>query len=381
MVSNLPFKLIPEPEQTAQDWWTGRDASPGLWPLDPARRQVWEKRFAERKSSNSSDAPGVAASVASVTEHKAPTQPASVRSSVPPVNEPVSQSATRAEPPAPIKTAVAPSELEATEKVEQPSQAEKKEVVEPKAATAQEAPVPTPVVAPVFAESEERPPTLPAEVPANPEPAQAPATARPSSNTPAEIKSASTSDTPFNPTWSRKFLGAKAALIPSYDQLPPLSSLHPDSLLLQTSVNHLFFPISGPGGRLAVHPRKAKGRMPVGGRGYLSGGVEMAAFSVDPFGDRVAVAGEDGAVRVWLLSTEGFEGVGPEADSVLKGGFVFSFTDVQVTVSIASLRSPFTLLQRTCWSLLPTTSAKLTFDSGTWQLRKSSWLCLLMCKE
>lgn len=88
---------------------------------------------------------------------------------------------------------------------------------------------------------------------------------------------------PYNPTYSRKFLAAKSPLIPTYDQLPPLASLHPDSIILKCSRHLAFFPIQGPGGRLGVHPLSKKGRMPNGGQGYLSGGVEIADFAVEPF--------------------------------------------------------------------------------------------------
>ncbi|WVR05042.1 hypothetical protein IAU60_002054 [Kwoniella sp. DSM 27419] len=128
----------------------------------------------------------------------------------------------------------------------------------------------------------------------------------------------------FNPGWSRKFLAGKSPLIPSYDSVPSLSSLHQDSRVLKANATLAFFPIQGTGGRLLVHPLARKGRMPTGGRGYLSTGIEIVDFDVELARDdggasRVAVAGEDGVVRVWSIGIDGVEGVGPEPNQVLKG--------------------------------------------------------------
>lgn len=135
--------------------------------------------------------------------------------------------------------------------------------------------------------------------------------------------------TPFNPNYSRKFLAGKSPLNPTYDSVPLVSTLHPDSQLLKLSKHLMFFPIQGPGGRLAVHPLRKKGRMTTGGEGYLTCGSEIVDFAVDPFGDvdgngggaRIAVAGEDGNVRMWSVPNEGVHGTGQEAEMVLKGRF------------------------------------------------------------
>jgi hypothetical protein len=311
-----------ESVQTADEWWAGGDAAPASWTLDPARRHTWESRRAEKKT----------APAATVE-----TPPLGV-SSVPPTNDPSFIRAERVPLPAQVvssSTSTTPS-LPAVAQSDLPAPDAASSVVSPPAAKPAESPAPTPVAAAETAGSSRMQPTQPASeatpdsasllINKTSEPRSASSTQLPSTDLRTSTassgtihKAVSNSGAAFNPTWSRKFLGAKAALIPSYDQLPPLSSLHPDSLLLQTSQNHLFFPIAGPGGRLAVHPRKAKGRMPVGGRGYVTGGVEMSGFAVDPFADRVAVAGEDGAVRVWTVPTDGFEGVGPEPEMVLKG--------------------------------------------------------------
>ncbi|ODN89162.1 actin cross-linking [Cryptococcus wingfieldii CBS 7118] len=133
----------------------------------------------------------------------------------------------------------------------------------------------------------------------------------------------------FNPSWSRKYLAAKSPLIPSYDSLPPLSSLHQDSHVLRLTPHLAFFPIQGTGGRLCVQPLKKKGRVAVGGEGYLSGGVEIVDFDAElGEGRRVAVAGEDGKVRVWRVGEEGVKGVGPEPGQVLHGKSIDKFTQI-----------------------------------------------------
>ncbi|ODN73525.1 hypothetical protein L202_08026, partial [Cryptococcus amylolentus CBS 6039] len=133
----------------------------------------------------------------------------------------------------------------------------------------------------------------------------------------------------FNPTWSRKYLAAKSPLIPSYDSLPTLSSLHQDSHVLRLTPHLAFFPIQGTGGRLCVQPLNKKGRVAVGGEGYLSGGVEIVDFDAElGEGRRVAVAGEDGKVRVWVVGEEGVKGVGPEPGQVLHGNSIDKFTQI-----------------------------------------------------
>lgn len=137
--------------------------------------------------------------------------------------------------------------------------------------------------------------------------------------TPTLTQAASTTER-FNPHWSRKFLAAKSPLIPTYDSLPSISSLHQDSQILRVTPHLAFFPIQGTGGRLCVHPLKKKGRVAVGGEGYLTNGVEIVDFDAElGDGGRVAVAGEDGAIRVWKIDEDGVQGVGPGPGQVLHG--------------------------------------------------------------
>ncbi|WVQ98469.1 hypothetical protein IAU59_005595 [Kwoniella sp. CBS 9459] len=154
-----------------------------------------------------------------------------------------------------------------------------------------------------------------------------PAESEPQPNTSSSSTAASSE--PFNPNWSRKFLAGKSPLIPTYDSIPSLSSLHQDSKILKANSRFAFFPIQGTGGRLNVHPLSKKGRMSIGGEGYLAGGVEMVDFDAE-LGDgrRVAIAGEDGVIRVWKIPTEGIQGVGPEPQQVLKGKGIDKITQI-----------------------------------------------------
>lgn len=124
----------------------------------------------------------------------------------------------------------------------------------------------------------------------------------------------------YNPSWSRKFMGARSPLNPTYDQLPSIATLHQDSCVLHITNRLALFPIQGPGGRVCVHPLAQKGRVPDGGKGFLSGGAgltDFAAFSgADE--DTVVLAGDDGALRVWKVGKDGIEGPGPEPEQTIK---------------------------------------------------------------
>jgi WD40 repeat protein len=152
----------------------------------------------------------------------------------------------------------------------------------------------------------------------------------------------------YNPGWSRKFLAGKTPLIPTYDAVPPLSSLHQDSIIFKINAHLAFFPVQGPGGRLGVHPLKKKGRMVNGGEGYLSGGVEIADFDVEPFGSRVAIAGEDGLIRIWTVGEDGIQGVGPEAEQVLKGDGIDKIATIAFHPTAKDLLTVLTNDQGTC---------------------------------
>lgn len=199
--------------------------------------------------------------------------------------------------------------------IETPSAATKKEKIEPQAAVAEQpkqgpnegrqsdnhAMPPRPPVA-------EKPKDLDSTAPAPSSATSVPVVASP----------APTSER-YNPNWSRKYLAGKTPLNPTYDQVPPVVTLHQDSIVLRVTPDLALFPIDGPGGRVCVHPLSRKGRLPNGGAGYLSGGVGLADFVADQFSNHVVLAGEDGVLRVWKVGAEGIEGPGPEPDMVLKG--------------------------------------------------------------
>ncbi|GJN89289.1 hypothetical protein Rhopal_002269-T1 [Rhodotorula paludigena] len=111
---------------------------------------------------------------------------------------------------------------------------------------------------------------------------------------------------PFNPGWSRKFLAGTTPLKPEFYDVHDLSStMGNDVQLLKASPTYLFYPLAGPGGRIAYHPLSRPGRLPVHPSTLAIGGT-VVEFAVDPFdgGSRAFVAGDDGAVRVFELPRE-----------------------------------------------------------------------------
>lgn len=69
----------------------------------------------------------------------------------------------------------------------------------------------------------------------------------------------------------------------------------------QASSLYFFYPLAGPGGRLAFHPLARKGRLPVHPLCISIGGT-ITDFTVDPFDStRVFIAGDDSTVRVFTL--------------------------------------------------------------------------------
>lgn len=167
--------------------------------------------------------------------------------------------------------------------------------------------------------------SAPAAIPKSEPTPKAPAPveiATPAPTTPAATSAAAPSGDRYNPGWSRKYVAGKSPLNPTYDQVPAVVTLHQDSVVLRTTPHLALFPIQGPGGRICVHPLSKKGRLPVGGVGYLSGGVGLADFAADPFGSGVVLAGEDGVLRVWSVGPEGVEGPGPEPEKTVRGEWI-----------------------------------------------------------
>lgn len=89
------------------------------------------------------------------------------------------------------------------------------------------------------------------------------------------------------------------------------------SFFVQASPLYFFFPLSGPGGRLAVHPISAVGRLPTLIPALVSGAT-VVEFELDPFDPtRVFVAADDSRVRVFELPSDG-KGLAEDTTEVVK---------------------------------------------------------------
>lgn len=113
----------------------------------------------------------------------------------------------------------------------------------------------------------------------------------------------------------------------AHDNLDYVSSSYPAEfpLLLATS-ELLLFPVSGPGGRIAVHERTSKGRMPlVGDVRTIEVGTELVDWTLDPLevdgGLDVVTAGKDGKIKVWKVPKDGLKDVLHEPTKILDGEF------------------------------------------------------------
>lgn len=127
--------------------------------------------------------------------------------------------------------------------------------------------------------------------------------------------------------WSRSFLAGKTHLKPDYEDVHNISNTTSASVqLLKANMKYLFYPLSGPGGRLAYHQVEKKGRLPVHIQ-CITSGHDIVDFALDPFEEsRVFIAGSDGKIRVFQVK-EGSSGEGEdlsEASAVLDGKFLFS---------------------------------------------------------
>lgn len=134
-------------------------------------------------------------------------------------------------------------------------------------------------------------------------PASAPVAAPAQTATPA---SRTQPVTALNTRWSRRFLAGNSPAIPDYQNLSGLDTgTSPDARMLVANSRFLLFPMSGPGGRLGVHPISSKGRMPTL-IPCLAGPSRLVDFALDPFDEHHAVtASEDGKLRVWTLPDGG----------------------------------------------------------------------------
>lgn len=222
-----------------------------------------------------------------------------------------------------------PAKREESEAVEQA----KPVPVEPKAASEQKtpAPAPAPTSAPVSKAEATPVAAAPAAVAATAAPSEAPAAkaavsaasslpapARASAATSATAAAPAASATPLAtratqptatrkpaaassaPRWSRRFLSGHTPLISTYQNLSTLDiSRAPDARMLAHSSSLIVLPLSGPGGRLALHNVGQGGRLPAP-LPEVSCGSVLGDFTLDRFdARRVITTSEDGKVRVW----------------------------------------------------------------------------------
>ncbi|GAA5985798.1 hypothetical protein JCM5350_005287 [Sporobolomyces pararoseus] len=155
-------------------------------------------------------------------------------------------------------------------------------------------------------------------------------TPSPSTTTSSARPVSNSSKVPFNPGWSRSFLLGKTPLKPDYFDVHDLSvTMSADVELLKANSEYFFFPLSGPGGRLAVHSLATKGRLPVHIPALVSGST-IVNFEVDPFdSQRVFVACDDDAVRVFKLPVGGFEEDFSEVSVVLKDSSMIKINELR----------------------------------------------------
>ncbi|GAA5911257.1 uncharacterized protein JCM6883_001960 [Sporobolomyces salmoneus] len=138
------------------------------------------------------------------------------------------------------------------------------------------------------------------------------------------------SNEPFNPGWSRSFLLGKTPLKPDYYDVHSLSvTMSADVELLKANSSFFFHPLSGPGGRLALHPIEKKGRLPVNLPALVCGST-ITGFELDPFDQRkVFVACEDDQVRMFRVPEEGVEEEYGETEGVLKDEGMTKITEIR----------------------------------------------------
>lgn len=99
--------------------------------------------------------------------------------------------------------------------------------------------------------------------------------------------------------WSRTFLAGKTPLKPDYDDVHGVATTLSASVqLLQANAEYIFYPLAGPGGRLAVVRVADKGRLPTHSPS-LACGSTIVDYALDPFKtNRVYIAGSDGNIYV-----------------------------------------------------------------------------------
>jgi coronin-7 len=166
----------------------------------------------------------------------------------------------------------------------------------------------------VLTPSEQTPTTkTPSETPSTistetPKSASQSSPSKPDSTQTASTKSAPViqSPTPLSRDYTRKFLtGRLLHLSTHYTSLPPHPTTTSLNRTLTTTSSQILFPLSGPGGRIALLSLSNPGRHET--PPTFSTGAPLVDFEARAYGQatRVVTAGEDGVVKVWEVSDEG----------------------------------------------------------------------------
>ncbi|SCZ98655.1 BZ3500_MvSof-1268-A1-R1_Chr3-1g05529 [Microbotryum saponariae] len=130
---------------------------------------------------------------------------------------------------------------------------------------------------------------------------------------------ASPAEKPANVKWSRAYLLGKTPMKPTYHVVHGLNAtVGADTQMLKANSFHMFFPLSGAGGRLGVHPLAASGRLPTSIPSLVCGAT-IISFELDPFDPRrVFIASDDSKIRVFELPEGGLEADCGEIAAVLQ---------------------------------------------------------------
>ncbi|GAA5918149.1 hypothetical protein JCM1841_005275 [Sporobolomyces salmonicolor] len=296
------------PAQTAVDWRGGKDGIVELTKPDPSKPWSPLRREAAQPAAPS-PAPASSAAVPSPAPSAASAPMSAVKEEVSVVStSPPSQAAPTSAPTPPSAASPVPPSTPANGKSFEPPTASFSSL-----SLNQPIPAPAPAAPAVLAAQACSMTTAASSAPTAP-------TASTASTGPAAQRIfPKIGKESFNPGWSRKFLAGKTPLKPDYFDVHDLSvTMSADVQLLKANWMYLFFPLGGPGGRLAVHPVASKGRFPTHIPALVCG-ASIVNFEIDPFDPtRVLIACDDDTIRIFRL---------PQVDKAGKGGLEGDFSE------------------------------------------------------
>ncbi|GAA5960040.1 hypothetical protein JCM3765_006144 [Sporobolomyces pararoseus] len=307
--------LCTVPAQSSKDWLEGKDAAVETYKPDPA------KPFKPAKRSTPTTSNG------NVVADPSETKPEKTSSTQPTVTDPIESSQPTAPSQPRFRTERSAQPMAPSTPVSQPTD-KSVDYVSSKLSSAS-----------INDTDASRSETLSSTQTASPASSRAhrAATSTSSKDEPSSPSTATVSQSasnsskaPFNPGWSRSFLLGKTPLKPDYFDVHDLSvTMSADVELLKANSEYFFFPLSGPGGRLAVHPLASKGRLPVHIPALVSGSTTVN-FEVDPFDSKkVFVACDDDSVRVFELPGGGIEEDFSEVSVMLKDSSMVKITEIR----------------------------------------------------